>query len=232
MFAPQATQDDKMIACLYSGGKDSTLALHKVYEQGKIVDLLITMVSENEFSYMFHKPNINLSSMQAEALQIRQVTYNTKGEKEKELEDIELALKENKVTELVTGAVASVYQKERIEKICERLSIKAISPIWHIDPIVELSELAEKYDVIVTQIAAAGFDESFLGARIDNKMIEKLSKINRQYRINMLFEGGEAESFVLNAPLFKKRIKVLKSHITRNGSVSRYVIDEAKLEAK
>jgi ABC transporter with metal-binding/Fe-S-binding domain ATP-binding protein len=221
-----------MIACLFSGGKDSTLALHKVHEQGKKVELLITMVSENEFSYMFHKPNINLSSLQAEALGIKQVIYATKGEKEAELKDIEMALRERKVTELVTGAVASVYQKDRIENICKELSINAISPLWHIDPLVELRELANNYNVIVTQIAAEGFDKSFLGARIDEGMIKKLSKINEKYRINMLFEGGEAESFVLDAPLFKKRIEITKSHIEWKGTVGRFVIDKAGLADK
>ena len=221
-----------MMACLFSGGKDSTLALHKVNQQGLKVELLITMVSENDFSYMFHKPNINLSSMQAEALGIKQVIYQTKGEKEKELDDIEHALKENNVTELVTGAVASVYQKDRIENICKKLSIDAISPIWHIDPIEELNELSKNYNVIVTQIAADGFDESFLGSRLDAAMIDKLKKINEKYRINMLFEGGEAESFVLDAPLFKKRIEIVKSHIASEGSVGRYIIDEAHLVNK
>lgn len=221
-----------MIACLFSGGKDSTLALHKTQENDKKVELLITMISENDFSYMFHKPNINLSSLQAEALQIKQVIYKTKGEKEVELKDIEKALKENKVTELVTGAVASVYQKDRIEKICDKLSIKATSPIWHIDPMVELQELAKNYNVIITQIAAEGFDKSFLGTRIDEDLIKKLSKINEKYRINMLFEGGEAESFVLDAPLFKKKIEVTKGHVTWSGSVGRYEIDEAHLVNK
>lgn len=221
-----------MIACLFSGGKDSTLALHKAHNQGKEVELLITMVSENDFSYMFHKPNINLSSMQAEALGIRQVIYKTKGEKEKELDDIEKSLKENKVTELITGAVYSVYQKERIEKICDKLSINLISPIWHIDPIAELTELANDYNVIVTQIAAEGFDKSFLGARIDDKMIEKLKRIREKYRINMLFEGGEAESFVLDAPLFKKKIGIVKAHTAWEGSVGRYIIDDAALVSK
>jgi diphthine-ammonia ligase len=220
-----------MRACLFSGGKDSTLAIHKVHSD-KPVELLITMVSDNDFSYMFHKPNIGFSSMQADALGIRQVIYKTKGEKEKELEDIESSLVENGVTELVTGAVASVYQKERIEKICEKLSIKAISPIWQIDPITELEELSKNYDVIITQVAAEGFDRSFLGARIDADLIKKLQKINERYRINMLFEGGEAESFVLDAPLFRKRIIITKSHVAWSGSVGRYIIDEAKLEWK
>jgi diphthine-ammonia ligase len=225
-------QGDNLRACLFSGGKDSTLAIHKSHEAGKPVELLITMVSDNDFSYMFHKPNINYSSMQADALQIKQVIYKTKGEKEKELTDIENALVENKVTELVTGAVASVYQKDRIEKICERLSITAISPIWHIDPMDELSELSKNYEVIITQVAAEGFDKSFLGSRINEELIKKLVKINEKYRINMLFEGGEAESFVLDAPLFKKRIIVTKSHVAWSGSVGRYIIDEADLEWK
>ncbi|MDE1871366.1 MAG: diphthine--ammonia ligase [Candidatus Micrarchaeota archaeon] len=220
------------MACLFSGGKDSTLALHKVHDKGNGVELLITMVSKNDFSYMFHKPNINLSSMQAEALGIRQVVYDTKGEKEDELKDIERALVENNVTELVTGAVASVYQKERIEAICRKLSISAISPIWHIDPMAELSELARNYSVIVTQVAAEGFGKDFLGASINDEMIEKLSSLHKKYRINMLFEGGEAESFVLDAPLFKKRIEITESHVEFSGSVGRYVIDTAHLASK
>lgn len=218
-----------MIACLFSGGKDSTLALHKAHYGDKKTDLLITMISENEFSYMFHRPNINLSALQAEALQIKQVMYHTKGEKEKELDDIEKALKENGVTELITGAVASTYQKDRIEKICERLSIKAVSPIWHIDPMEELNELSKNYDVIITQVAAEGFDKSLLGAHIGNELIQKLIKIKEKYGINMLFEGGEAESFVLDAPLFKRRVEIVKAHTTWEGGVGKYVIDEARL---
>ena len=219
----------RMIAALFSGGKDSTLAIHRAREMGKKVELLITMVSDNDFSYMFHKPNINITELQAAALGIRRVAYRTKGEKEEELADIERSLRDNGVSELVTGAVASSYQKDRIEAICKRLSVNAISPLWMIDPLEELKELSENYNVIITQIAAEGFDESMLGARIDASMIEKLKSINSRHRINMLFEGGEAESLVLDAPMFSKRIEVGESHIERDGSVSRYIVDSAIL---
>jgi len=96
----------------------------------------------------------------------------------------------------------------------------------------ELAELSSNYNVIVTQIAAEGFDSSFLGARVDEQLIKKLVKIRERYKINMLFEGGEAESFVLDAPLFKKRIEIQKSHVSWSGSVGRYIIDEAGLVAK
>ena len=196
---------------MYSGGKDSTLAIHKMWEQGKKVELLITFVSENKFSYMLQRVNVDWTELQAQAMGIKHVFYNTKGEKEKELVDIEDALKKYKVTELVTGAVASRYQAGRINSICDNLGIKHYSPLWGMDPLEELREISVKFNAIVTQVAAEGFDDSFLGSRVDEKMIEKLQKLHQKYKINMSFEGGEAESFVLDAPLFKKRIVIDKA---------------------
>ncbi len=221
-----------MIAALFSGGKDSTLAVHRAHDAGKDVELLITMVSENEYSYMFHKPNIQFTPMQAEALGIRQVMVGTKGEKEKELADLEQALKDNGITELFTGAVASSYQKDRIERICGRLGIAAQSPLWHIDPMEELTELSDDFNAIVTQVSAEGFDDSFLGARIDGAMAERLMKLKEKYETNPLFEGGEAESFVLDAPLFRKAIRITGARKEWEGQVGRYIIEKAELVEK
>jgi ABC transporter with metal-binding/Fe-S-binding domain ATP-binding protein len=221
-----------MIGCLFSGGKDSTLALHKVVDAGKRVDLLITMVTENEYSYMFHKPAVEFTHMQAEALGLRHMVSKTKGEKEAELSDLEDIIVKSGVSELITGAVASRYQKDRIETICARHEIKVISPLWGINPLDELREIASSFNAIVTHVAAEGFDQSFLGKRIDGDMIERLIKLQSKYKINMSFEGGEAESFVLDAPLFTKRIKIRKAHTVWDGQVGTYVIDDAELEVK
>src|SRR5271157_3767925 len=132
---------DNMRACLFSGGKDSTLAVHRMHEKGNDVDLLLTAFSKNDYSYMFHTPNIHLSVMQAEALGIRHATFRTEGVRDEELADLENALKEHEVTELVTGAVASNYQKERIDAICKKLGILHVSPLWHIAPLDELQEI-------------------------------------------------------------------------------------------
>ncbi len=221
-----------MIACLFSGGKDSTLALHKAWAQGQRAELLITMRPENDASYMFHKPNIDKTALQAQAMGIRQVFADTKGEKEKELADLEKTFVGNKVDVLITGAVASTYQRERIQAICGRLGIKHVAPLWGIDPIDELSELAERYDAIITHVSAEGFDQSFLGAHINAQTIERLIALNRRYRISLIFEGGEAESFVLDAPLFKRRIEVRKSHTVMEGTNGTYIIDDAALVEK
>ncbi len=220
-----------MRACLFSGGKDSTLALHKASAE-KNIDLLITMVPENEDSYMFHKANIAYTSLQAKALGIEQKLFYTKGEKELELKDLENALVESNVSELVTGATASEYQRSRIEAICRKYGIKHIAPLWHINPIEELNELSRNYYVIITKVSAEGLDDSFLGERINAKLIERLSILNKKYGLNMLFEGGEAETFVLDAPLFRKSIKINIARKEWNGMIGFYVIEKAELIEK
>ena len=219
-------------ACLYSGGKDSTLALHKAVKSGKKIDLLITMRPENQYSYMFHYPNTAYTSLQAESLGIRQVFADTKGEKELELADLERVLKENDVKLLVTGATYSSYQADRINSICKTLGIESVAPLWHIEPLEELNELASDFNAIITSVSAEGFDKSFLGARIDDGIIKRLQELNRRYKVNMLFEGGEAESFVLDAPLFSKKIIVEKAKTEWNGSTGRYMIEQVHLENK
>lgn len=219
-------------ACLVSGGKDSMLALHRAVCLGIEINLILTFRSKNKESYMFHYPNIDTTRLQAEALGIRQVFVETEGKKEEELKDLERALVENDVRLLVTGATFSVYQAERIRKIADKLKIELLSPLWHVEPLDELNELARDFEVIVVAVSAEGFDESFLGSRIDRQMIERLIRLNRRYKINMLFEGGEAESFVLDAPLFKKKITVNKARREWNGVSGTYIIEDAELVGK
>ncbi len=220
------------IAVLFSGGKDSTLALHKSFDQGIKADLLITLKPENDYSFMFHKVNIELTKLQAEAMGIEQEFVTTKGEKELELNDLERVLSESNIGTLVTGALASEYQKGRIERICAKLGIEHIAPLWHLEPKAELEEISSRYYAIVTQVSAEGLDESFLGRRIDEGMISMLEKINSKYGINIAFEGGEAESFVLDAPLFRKSIAIRKAHKTWDGKTGQFIIDDAVLESK
>lgn len=221
-----------IIATLFSGGKDSTLALHKAYALGIKTDLLITFKPENPYSYMFHKINIDLTALQAEALGMKHEMFATNGEKELELVDLKNALLKNEVKVLITGALASDYQRSRIESMCKDLGIEHIAPLWHMNPEEELREISEDYNAIVTQVSAEGLDDSFLGRRIDDAMIQRLKEINRRYRINVAFEGGEAESFVLDGPLFSKRIEIVRSHTAWDGRTGQYVIDDAALKDK
>src|SRR5262249_33737265 len=156
----------------------------------------------------------------------------TPGKKEEELKDLESAFKKFKLKLLVTGATYSKYQADRIKNITDKLGMDNLAPLWHIEPLDELNELADKFDAIITSVSAEGFDDTFLGEKIDQKMIKKLIVLNKKYDVNMLFEGGEAESFVLNAPLFKKKIKIKKSRKDWNGTRGMFFIEDAELVSK
>ena len=225
------------LASLISGGKDSIFAAYKTSKENEIV-CLITIKSENPDSYMFHTPNIDLVGLQAKAMKLPLITQTTKGEKEKELEDLKEAIKKAKeqyqIEGIVTGALFSNYQRERIDKICNELNLKSLAPLWHMDQEEEMRTIINNnFKIIFSSIAAYGFKKEWLGKIITNKDINNLVELNKKYKINIAGEGGEFESLVLDCPLFEKQIKILDSEITEeNESTARLVIKKAELKDK
>jgi len=223
-------------AVLFSGGKDSCLALHYAL-QSTDVKCLITVVSENPASYMFHTPNITLAEKQAEAIGLPIIIEKTKGEKEIELKDLEKAIKKAKekyeIKAIVTGAVASVYQSSRVQKICDELNLQCISPLWQRDQFELLQEVIKlNFDVIIIGVFAYGLDD-FIGRKVDKKFIDDIKILNEKYKISPCGEGGEFESFVLDADFFKKKLKIEKSHVEKDKEGGKILIlDKIKIVKK
>ncbi len=217
------------LGILFSGGKDSTYAAYLAKKQGNELACLITIRSENPDSYMFHTPSIVQTEKQAEAIGLPLVVASTKGEKEKELTDLKKAIADAKkkyhIEGIVTGALYSEYQASRIQKIANELSIKCINPLWHKDQIAYLKELVEnKFEIIITGVAAYPLDQTWLGRNIDAKFISEVEKLQQQYSLNPAGEGGEFETFVLNCPLFKRALKVKEKNISGLGNAWRMEI--------
>ena len=225
------------LAVLFSGGKDSTYALFKTMKGNEIV-CLISLLSENKESYMFHTPNIHLVEMQAEVLGIPLMLRETKGIKEDELKDLKKAIEKAKlkykIQGLVTGAVASRYQAERIQKICDDLKIKCINPLWMKNQVDLLNELLkDDFKAIISGVFAYPLDEKWLGREINKDIVQQLAELQKKYQLNPSGEGGEIETTVLDCPIFKKRIEILESEkkmIDKNSGV--YIIKKAKLADK
>jgi diphthine-ammonia ligase len=224
------------LGVLFSGGKDSTLALQYASEKEEVT-CLITLISDNKESYMFHTPNIDMSTLQAEALELPRVARYTKGKKEEELEDLEDAIaqasREHQIEGIVTGAVESVYQTERVQRICHRLGLWCFNPLWKHDQKALLEELLEKgFRVIISGVFAYPLDETWLGKQIDAKMIERLIELQGKYGLSPSGEGGEIETTVLDAPLFKKKVEILSSSLEYKGNAGVFTIKQARLVPK
>ena len=210
------------VAVLFSGGKDSCYSAYLVKQEGHKLACLISIFSENPDSFMFHTPNIKLVEKQAKVMNIPLMIDKTKGEKEIELEDLERAIsnakKKYKIEGLVTGALHSVYQASRIQKICDKLKIKCINPLWHKQEIEYLKSLIkDKFKIIVAAVAAYPLDDSWLGREIDNAFITDVKELNQQYKIHPAGEGGEFETLVLDCPLFEKPLKITNKEIKGEG---------------
>lgn len=221
------------VAALISGGKDSALALHRVLKQGYEIKYLVTMIPHQADSWMFHFPNIHLTDLFAQAAGIPSVKAETTGAKEVELEDLKQLLAKLDVEGVVSGAVASEYQKTRIERICQELGLKSITPLWHEDPYALLREIVnERFETIFVGVYAYGFDASWLGRTIDSKTIQRLVELNRRYQISIVGEGGEYETLVLDAPFFKQKIRLASTETVWEGQSGYLLVKKAKLTEK
>ena len=224
------------LGVLFSGGKDSTFALHLAAEKEEVV-CLITVVSKNKESYMFHTPNIDVTTLQAQALGLPLVSVVTEGKKEEELADLETAIAEAKekfkIEGVVTGAVESVYQAARIQRICNHLDVWSFNPLWKQDQQMLLETLvARNFCVIISGVFAYPLDEKWLGTKIDPQVIARLVQFQEQYGISPSGEGGEIETTVLDAPMFKQKIEIVESATEAKGNCGNFIIKQAKLVSK
>jgi len=224
------------LGVLFSGGKDSALALHKTAEKEEVA-CLITLVSENKESFMFHTPNINVTTLQAEALGLPLVQKATAGKPEAELKDLEEAIaqavKAYGIDGVVSGAVESVYQSERIQRICNRLNIWCFNPLWQRNQKALLEEIVAKgFKVIISGVFAYPLDSTWLGKELDTELIGKLLRLQKEFGLSPAGEGGEIETTVLDAPLFKKKIEILAYAVEAKGNSGVFRIKQARLVAK
>ena len=202
------------LAILYSGGKDSNFALFEVLKNSnnKIV-CLIYIKSENPNSYMFQNVGWELVQMQSSALGIPLLIHKTKGIKEKELNDLKTAIKKAcdkfGAEGIVSGAINSCYQASRIQKICNDLNLISFNPLWQINEDEFISQILQNnFDVRIFGVFSYPFDWNLIGKKLDKKLVSELKTIRKNCKISIAGEGGEFESFVLDSPLFKKKIKI------------------------
>lgn len=221
------------VAALVSGGKDSVLAAHVAVQHGWDVTHVVTVRPRAADSYMFHSPNTDLGPLLAGAFGLPLVEVETAGEKERELDDLERALAGLGVDGFVSGALASEYQRTRLEGIGHRLGLKSFTPLWHKRPDEVLRTVTGPgWDVRFAAVAAEGLGEAWLGRRMNEDAHADLQRLNERYGVHVGGEGGEYESLVLDAPLWKHRIEVVRARKEWRRDGGAWVVEEARLAAK
>lgn len=225
------------LGALFSGGKDSVLALYHAQKAGHEVDVLISVISKNPESYMFHVPNIDLTSLQAEAIGLPIIIQETEGVKEEELTDLKTAVKsavdKYQIEGIVSGAIYSNYQRTRIDKLGADLGLESLSPLWKLRPRDMLVEMVEEgFEVVISAVAAGGLGPEWLGRTFDTQTIEELCELHNTCYVCTGGEGGEFETMVLDAPFFTQKLAIEESNKTWDGSSGVFHVNKAKLVDK
>lgn len=223
------------LGALVSSGKDSIYAMFVMMRQNYEISCMISLISENKDSYMFHTPNIEMVKLQSEAIGLPLIEEKTKGEKEEELEDMKKALEKAKkkygIKGIVVGALWSNYQRERVEKIADSLGLKIFAPLWHKNQEQEVKELLDHgFKFIITKVMAEGLNKKWLNKEIGKEDLKKLVELDKKIGFNVSGEGGEFETLMVDGPIFKKKIEIVKSEIREESeNVAELIIKKARL---
>ncbi len=223
------------VASLFSGGKDSTYSIYKAKQEGHQIRCLITILPLSEESMLLHFPNIELTKLQSKSMGIPQIYIESRSnETETEVNLIEKILakakSEHDLEGLVHGGILSEFQKNIFDRACSKLNLKLISPLWQKEQIEYMKNLIESnFHFIITSVSADGLDKKWLGKEITIQDLEKLDQLSKKYGFNINFEGGEAETIVIDCPLFSHPIMILKSRKIWDGIRGRFEILDAEL---
>ncbi|WP_148686857.1 diphthine--ammonia ligase [Candidatus Nitrosocosmicus hydrocola] len=225
-------------AALFSGGKDSTFAISELIENGHILNCLIVMHPTSDESMLFHYPSTRYLNKISKTLDVPLIEVQCgSSDKESESNDLHKAVEDATrsfpITGLCHGCISSYFQLQVIKKICEKLNLDVLSPLWQIDSDFYFEQLLNKgFEIMITRVAAGGLDKSWLGQTINYSNYLKLRKLSKNFGFNITFEGGEAETLVLDCPIYKKKVVVKESRVVWDGVRGIFEIAEVDLIKK
>nr|WP_199078660.1 diphthine--ammonia ligase [Pedobacter sp. ASV19] len=208
----------------WSGGKDSTLALHKVLEEKElVVNYLLTTLSDAYNRVSMHGVREELLVAQAESIgiplyQVRLAESPQMDEYEKTMELHLNKLKQEGITKSVFGDIFLEDLKIYREKKLSEIGMGAVFPLWKKDTRAILKEFLELGYKTVVVCAQRGL-EAFCGRVIDERFVDDLPE-----GIDPCGENGEFHTFVFDGPLFKQPVgfvtgeKVFKTYPSPSGS--------------
>lgn len=200
------------LASLYSGGKDSTFSLYLMEQQGHDIPYLVNVVPEDAASWIFHTPNLDVVPLMAESMGKELVTAPSTGTEEGDMEGLRNALDGLDVEGVVSGAIWSDYQWDRMNIVCGDLDLKLFAPLWRKDQDMVMDQFLDSgIRAMIVGCYAEGLGEEWLGRIIDRDAVEELKRIRSKTGISIMGEGGEYESLTLDSPMHSAPLEIVSS---------------------
>ena len=217
------------LALAWSGGKDSSLALHALRGAGREPDALLTTVTEGVERISIHGVRRELLHAQAAALGIPLVEVRIPLPCPNEVYEarMEAALAAPPLDAATEVAFGDLFLEDIREYREERLAPsgrRALFPVWGRDT-AELARafVAEGFEAIVATVDPRVLDASFAGRAYDAAFLDELPPA-----VDPCGENGEFHTFVHAGPIFAAPIAVTTGELVeRDGFAYRDILPAA-----
>lgn len=204
----------------WSGGKDSCLACYKAMRQGYDIKYLVNFISREFKRCCFHGVEAGLIKMQAQSMGIPLIQKEVSADMKEYENDFKTAI--SGVADCNAVVFGDIYldeHKDWVERVCKDAGKKAVEPLWNSSTTALLHEFLDAgFKTVVVSCQADKFDRDFVGRYVDKKMIADLTSKG----ICPCGENGEFHTLVVDGPLFKKPINIIKSEPVLKESFWKY----------
>lgn len=238
---PSTTTNPTLAAISYTGGKDCTLALHRVKEQGIQVAVLVTFSPPLTDPNSFKAHSLDIIRKQASALDIPHTVCIIDGPDylasyQREIKKLH---SEYNIDCLVTGDILPVCSNF-MERAVENTGVELVRPLWQQDQQALLNDMWDRqFDILITCIKLEKVPRHILdqvgdvynvGKRLTQEGLDSVAahKVN----ISPTGEFGELHTMVLDCPLYKKEKIAVESDIMEEGIFAYLKIKSATLVKK
>ncbi len=204
-------------AVLWTGGKDSALAMHEAQRAGCNITLLVTFAPPNETFLAHPLPFIR---KQAAAIGLPHRVIRVRAPFRRGYEKgIRLLMEKNDIGTLITGDIAEVGgQPNWIRQCAEPLGVEVLTPLWGRDRLALLKRLLTlKFRIIFSCVKKPWLTPRWAGRLINEKAVAELRDLRKKNGIDLCGENGEYHTLTLDGPMFQRRLRiVLSSRRTKN----------------
>src|SRR3989344_1289151 len=221
------------VAILYSGGKDSTLAIEYAISKNWNIKYLISVKPTRTDCYLYHFATVELTKKMAEILNIKHFyTTCSDADPEKEAKIVKKIVEENPVDSVILGGIGlQETQIKSIREVLFPLGIDVFASHTGADHINLMKDMIKKgYEIIISEIAAEGLGLNWLGEKLTEKNIDEFLELSKKYGFHPGGEGGTYNTFVSDGPIFSKKLEIISFDKVMENNFSGFIdVKETKV---
>ncbi|HEX9047263.1 MAG TPA: diphthine--ammonia ligase [Verrucomicrobiae bacterium] len=219
-------------AVLWTGGKDSALALHEARQLGWNVRCLVTFAPP-EPDFLAHP--VAVMKLQAEALGLPHWLWPVHAPFEERYEaGLRWLQKTQRIDTVITGDIAEVGGAPNwIRERSRPLGMNVLTPLWGRDRLTLLQQLLEaRFAVVFSCIKTRWLTPEWVGRQLDETSVSQLRALRERNGIDLCGEEGEYHTLVTDAPGFRQRVHFGAAQVCERDALAYLKIESAELRPK